>query len=144
MCILLDSEWADVLGSELLSLALVSAHGVYRFHIERDPLLDRPTDFDFHHDLTVLRHALAALEMPNDQIDTCGPMLQPVMARMLKEGLMGTLVEDCFAGHPQAAAHGHHAMVDAEALRMAWLTVTSPIPPRAWARLTMQSPPEAS
>lgn len=37
----LDCEWADVLASELVSIALVSADGVHTFYAERDPL---PTD----------------------------------------------------------------------------------------------------
>lgn len=41
MCFLLDTGWADVLRSELVSLALVSADGVCRFYAERDPLPDR-------------------------------------------------------------------------------------------------------
>ncbi|MGH8085304.1 MAG: hypothetical protein ACREPV_08495 [Lysobacter sp.] len=41
----LDCEWADVLGAELVSLALVSADGEHRFYAERDPLPEQPTDF---------------------------------------------------------------------------------------------------
>ncbi len=41
----LDCEWADVLGAELVSLALVSADGERRFYAERDPLPEQPTDF---------------------------------------------------------------------------------------------------
>lgn len=41
----LDCEWADVLGSELVSLALVSLDGERRFYAERNPLPAQPTDF---------------------------------------------------------------------------------------------------
>lgn len=41
----LDTEWADVLGAELVSLALVSADGRHRFYAERNPLPANPTDF---------------------------------------------------------------------------------------------------
>lgn len=41
----LDCEWADVLGVELVSLALVSADGRHRFYAERNPLPADPTDF---------------------------------------------------------------------------------------------------
>lgn len=43
--IFLDTEWADVLGADLVSLALVSADGRQRFYAERDPLPQGPTDF---------------------------------------------------------------------------------------------------
>lgn len=41
----LDTEWADVLGAELVSLAVVSADGRESFYAERDPLPECPTDF---------------------------------------------------------------------------------------------------
>lgn len=41
----LDTEWADAAGTELVSLALVSADGQYRFYAERDPLPSAPTRF---------------------------------------------------------------------------------------------------
>lgn len=41
----LDVEWADVVGSELVSMALVSADGQQRFYAEASPLPSRPTDF---------------------------------------------------------------------------------------------------
>lgn len=41
----LDCEWADVLGAELVSLALVSEDGRRRFYAERDPLPVETTDF---------------------------------------------------------------------------------------------------
>lgn len=41
----LDTEWADLAGTELVSLALVSADGAHRFYAERDPLPAKPTRF---------------------------------------------------------------------------------------------------
>ena len=41
----LDCEWADVTGSELVSLAMVSADGQQRFYAEASPLPSQPTDF---------------------------------------------------------------------------------------------------
>ncbi len=41
----LDTEWADLLGSQLISLALVSEDGLHRFYAEIDPLPEQPTDF---------------------------------------------------------------------------------------------------
>lgn len=45
MILFIDTEWADVLASELVSLALVGDCGRYEFYAERDPLPDKPTDF---------------------------------------------------------------------------------------------------
>ncbi|PKM16334.1 MAG: hypothetical protein CVV12_03555 [Gammaproteobacteria bacterium HGW-Gammaproteobacteria-2] len=41
----LDCEWADNLGSELVSIALVSADGAQRFYAELNPLPKQATDF---------------------------------------------------------------------------------------------------
>lgn len=169
----LDTEWADAMGSELVSLALISEDGINKFYAERDPLPEVPTDFvrsvvypllergrwcmsdqvmttglraflgsiegpivvaDYPNDLALLQYVIAGFELSGDQAEACGPIPKPVMTRMLKEGAMGKLIEDYFAGHPEVAARRHHALVDAEALRMAWLVVTGRIaPPPSWA-----------
>jgi hypothetical protein len=41
----IDTEWADVLANELVSLALVSDCGRFEFYAERDPLPEKATDF---------------------------------------------------------------------------------------------------
>lgn len=43
MNLFLDCEWADVLASELVSIALVSGDGQRIFYAERDPLPTNPT-----------------------------------------------------------------------------------------------------
>ena len=159
----LDTEWADVIGAELVSLALVSADGRHQFYAERDPLPARPTDFvgsvvyplldrgpvalpdaafttslrtflrridkpfvlfDFQNDGALLTYALAGFELSDADASSCGPIPAPVMNQMLREGLMTMVLEDWFEVHPDAAARRHHAAVDAEALRQAWLAVT--------------------
>jgi hypothetical protein len=45
MILFLDAEWADVLASELVSLALVSDCGRFEFYAERDLLPEKPTTF---------------------------------------------------------------------------------------------------
>lgn len=89
---------------------------------------------DYPNDLALLRYVIAGFDLSDDQAAACGPIPQPVMTRMLKEGAMGMLVEDYFAGHPAAAARRHHALVDAEALRMAWQVVTGRVNIPEWAR----------
>jgi hypothetical protein len=41
----IDTEWADVLANEIVSLALVSECGQYEFYAERDPLPADGTEF---------------------------------------------------------------------------------------------------
>jgi 3' exoribonuclease, RNase T-like len=45
MLLFIDTEWADVLANELVSLALVSDCGRFEFYAERDPLPGESTDF---------------------------------------------------------------------------------------------------
>ncbi len=94
---------------------------------------------DYPSDLALLQYAIAGFELSDDQAYACGPILRPVMTRMLKEGAMGKLVEDYFAGHPNAAARRNHALVDAEALRLAWLVVTGRAPVPQWASTMLRN-----
>lgn len=57
----LDTEWADSAGTELVSLALVSADGAHRFYAERDPLPACPTRFVAEHVYPLLDRGPAAL-----------------------------------------------------------------------------------
>lgn len=169
----LDTEWADEIGAELVSLALVSDDGQRRFYAERDPLPKHPTDFvrsvvypllngngsamtdqvmtlslrsflmsvpepsviaDYPNDLVLLKHAISGFHLPSSEAALCGPVPRPVMTTMLKEGRMGKLVEEYFRCHPESAARRHHALVDAEALRIVWLIVTGRAVAPTWAQ----------
>lgn len=169
----LDTEWADEIGTELVSLALVSEDGQHRFYAERDPLPKHPTEFvrsvvypllngngsamtdqvmtrnlrsfltsvpepsviaDYPNDLALLKHAISGFHMSNSEAALCGPSPRPVMTTMLKEGRMGKLVEGYFRSHPESAARRHNALVDAEALRIAWLIVTGRVVAPTWAQ----------
>ncbi|HEL4185784.1 TPA: 3'-5' exoribonuclease [Stenotrophomonas maltophilia] len=61
MNLFLDTEWADPIGSELVSLALVSEDGAYQFYAERDPLPAFPTDFVRHAVYPLLQGGPAAM-----------------------------------------------------------------------------------
>lgn len=52
----LDCEWADNIGSELVSLALVSEDDRYRFYAELSPLPAHPTSFARHVVYPLLDH----------------------------------------------------------------------------------------
>jgi hypothetical protein len=45
MMLFLDTEWADELATELVSLALIGHDEQYVFYAERHPLPDKPMDF---------------------------------------------------------------------------------------------------
>lgn len=45
MRLFLDTEWADLAGDQLVSLALVTEDGLHRFYAEVEPLPPHPTDF---------------------------------------------------------------------------------------------------
>ena len=62
----LDCEWADVIGSELVSLAVVSADGQQRFYAEASPLPSHPTDFVRYVVYPLLEHGWWA--MPRHEI----------------------------------------------------------------------------
>ena len=62
---------------------------------------------DYPNDLALLQYVIAGFNLSDVQAAACGPIPQPVMTRMLKEGAMGMLIEDYFAGHPAAAARRH-------------------------------------
>jgi hypothetical protein len=93
---------------------------------------------DYPNDLALLQLVIAGFDLSDDQAGACGPVLKPVMTRMLKDGALGMLLEDYFVGHPDAAARRHHALIDAEALRMSWLVVTERISTPVWARTMLR------
>lgn len=174
----LDTEWADPLAKQLVSLALVSADGLYEFYAEMDPLPQTPTDFvryvvyplldrgatamhspdftkalrhflssvaepyvlaDHPNDLALLQYAVAGFDLAEAQAQACGPIPRPVYCRMLKDGITQLVLEDYFDAHPNAKQRRHHALVDAQALRMAWLALTGRVA-APWSRaLAMQN-----
>jgi hypothetical protein len=152
----LDTEWADLAGDELVSLALISEDGLRRFYAERSPLPPDPTPFVKESVYPLLDRGAAALSdqaftaalrrfidsVPNPLIvfdyGHDGAMFDlalqglgkgrlaegndsHVPKELLKSDLISMILEDWFIAHPQEAARRHHAMVDANALRIAWL-----------------------
>lgn len=62
----LDCEWADNFGSELVSIALVSADGAQRFYAEVNPLPKNPVDFVRYVVYPLLEHGYWA--MPSGEL----------------------------------------------------------------------------
>lgn len=158
----LDTEWADLAGDELVSLALISADGRLRFYAEREPLPPEPTRFveesvypllergpvalpdaaftealrsfvgsvpdplvvfDYAHDGTMLEMALRGFDRALSGEECDGA----VAKELLRSELASMILEDWFLAHPEEAARRHHAMVDANALRIAWLATNGQI-----------------
>nr|WP_295942337.1 3'-5' exoribonuclease [uncultured Xanthomonas sp.] len=167
----LDTEWADTLGSELVSIALVSEDGEF-FYAERDTLPDHPTDFvrqvvyrhldrgaaassdeamtrsaraflygrpspviysDYANDLQLLHYVLGGFDLSEAKASACGPVPGPLATHVIHDKAMLTLVEAYFEAHPPVRARRHHALIDAEALRRAWLVATGREPCPPWA-----------
>ena len=79
---------------------------------------------DYPNDLQLVAYVLAGFDMPDSEAQACGPIPRPVMTRMLKDGITQMVLEDWFEAHPDDLRRRHHALVDASALRMAWLAFT--------------------
>lgn len=65
----LDCEWADTIGSDLVSIALVSEDEQHRFYAEMSPLPEHPTSFVRHVVYPLLhggQHARQAAELTRD------------------------------------------------------------------------------
>jgi hypothetical protein len=168
----LDTEWADTLGSELVSIALVAEGGTDYLYAEREILPAHPTDFvrsvvyplldrgksvlsdqamtmrvrdflnstsapmifaDYANDLQLLRYVLAGFDLPDTQVSACSPTPRALDVQIIHDRPTATLVEAYFGAHPEARARRHHALVDAEALRVSWHVSTGRMPCPAWA-----------
>ena len=153
----LDCEWADVLASELVSIALVALDGERVFYAERAvlpeptpwvaavvyPLLSRGStvmddaamtralraylaDFDgvsICYDYGADRaFCQAVLDGPAGvDTDALGPRPRGVRWDMVRD--MGSALERWWRDRPDSARYRHHALMDAQALRGAWLSL---------------------
>lgn len=81
---------------------------------------------DYPNDIRLLRAVLAGDGTDSRSI----PGL--VTTVMDKEGSTAERVEAWFVAHPMLAARRHHALVDAQALRMAWRVATGRITVDEW------------
>jgi len=180
--VFLDTEWRDSIGSELISLGMITEDGVHSFYAECDPLPLQVTEFvryrvlphlpgkpysmdqtamttgvraflcgipepcvvaDYGSDIELFRYVLAGFEMHGHQAESCGPMPTGLTMCLIKAGLVGFLIDDWFESHPDLYARRHHALVDAQALRMAWLAATGQLGLPHWVR-TLRGPCRAS
>lgn len=157
----LDTEWADVDGTALVSLALIGVDGRDRFYVERDPLPPEPTAFvrndvypllergsaakpdvelvhalrrflgsvinpfvlfDYANDIALLHRTIAGLGSLPSELADCAPPPRNLRSALVQDPLVATLLEDHFATHLDEAKRRHHALVDANAFRIACLT----------------------
>ena len=153
----LDCEWADVLASELVSIALVPLDGERIFYAERAelpeptpwvavavyPLLSRGStvmddaamtralraylaDFgevSIYHDHGADRAFCEAVLDGSEGVDAeaLGPRPCGIRWDIVRD--MGRPLERWWRDRPEAARHRHHALMDAQALRGAWLSL---------------------
>lgn len=162
----LDCEWADTLGSELVSLALVSEDGQHRFYSEVDPLPKQPTDwvhavvypllehgyaarqrvdftrdlrafltqfqepfvlFDYRADGALFGYALSGFDLSDVALAKLPPAPQVSQTLILRDDVCQG-IEQWFREHPEQAGRRHHAGVDAEALRWAFVAALERTP----------------
>jgi hypothetical protein len=152
----LDCEWADVFGTELVSIALVSMNDEQVFYAEREVFPADPTPFVAQvvyplldrgdHAMTdtqmarALRRFLAAIDQPRICHDAetdrtlCQHVLDGFEGREpdgpIPADLRWHLMSDIapflarwWAEHPECRARRHHALIDAKALRAAYLSL---------------------
>ncbi|MCR6687077.1 3'-5' exoribonuclease [Pseudoxanthomonas sp.] len=147
----LDTEWADLDGANLVSLALVSQDGQFKLYVERDPLPPPGSEFVEHVVYPLLERGSGALpdtelvervraflasfkspvvfaDHPNDHallgriLSSASPPVDWVPIFVDQSDVRGH-VETYFERRPEARRLRHHAAVDAEALRWAWCYV---------------------
>lgn len=87
---------------------------------------------DYANDLQFLHYVLAGFDLPDTQVYACGPTPWPVDVQIIHDRPTATLVEAYFEAHPAVRSRRHHALVDAEALRVAWHISTGRVPCPAW------------
>jgi len=156
----LDTEWADLEGRELVSLALVSQDGEAVFYAERDPLPVNPTGFvkdsvyplldrgsvalcdaeftgelrkflcgvqaphvlyDYPNDGALLLLAISGFRLlPSELSDLPAPP-RHLKSSLLADAALSAALEEYFLAQPSEATKRHHALVDAKALRAAWV-----------------------
>lgn len=153
----LDCEWADVLASKLVSIALVPLDGEHIFYAERSALPEpapwaaeavypRLSRGSTVMDDAAMTRALRAYLADFDEVSICydhgasRAFCEAVLdgpERMDSEALgprpcevgwdrvrdMGRVLERWWRAHPDAVRHRHHALMDARALRGAWLSL---------------------
>lgn len=153
----LDCEWADVLASELVSIALVPLDGERVFYAERTALPE-PTPWAAEAvyprlsrgstvmDDAAMTRALRAYLADFDEVSICydhganrafceavldgpesvdsealGPRPREVRWDRVRD--MGRALERWWRARPDSVRHRHHALMDAQALRGAWLSL---------------------
>lgn len=83
--------------------------------------------YDHALDGHLLRLALSGFNLTDMEAAACGPIPRVQALLIGDNGAIAMFIEDWFDAHPKAKAKRHHALVDAEALRMAHLAATGRI-----------------
>lgn len=78
-----------------------------------------PMTADYANDLQLLHCVLAGFDLPDTQVSACGPTPRVVDVQIIHDRQTATLVEAYLEAHPALQSRRHHALVDAEALRVA-------------------------
>jgi hypothetical protein len=85
--------------------------------------------FDHGGDAVLLQHALAGFNLTSGEAKSCDLIPRVETRNVAQNGTLSMLIEDWFDSHSEAKAFRHHAKVDAQALRMAYLALSGKIEP---------------
>jgi hypothetical protein len=77
--------------------------------------------YDYPNDGSLLQVAIAGFRLLPSELEGSGPPPADLQTMLLKDDLTAMILEDWFLANPGEAARRHHALVDANALRTAWL-----------------------
>lgn len=83
--------------------------------------------FDHHTDGTLFRHALGGFDLPLEVTDRLGPEPK-VTTTLIGRDDVQRGIEQYFREHPGHAGRRHHAGIDAEALRRAFIAALEKMP----------------
>ncbi|GAC1678129.1 MAG: hypothetical protein NVS9B2_29280 [Steroidobacteraceae bacterium] len=84
-------------------------------------------------DINLFKQAMAGFNLTGAEAAACGPAPNTLAMQIDDNGVIKMIVEDWFDSHSDARVMRHHARVDAQAFRMAWLAANSKIEPE-WSR----------
>ncbi|TLY50607.1 MAG: hypothetical protein E6K53_09895 [Gammaproteobacteria bacterium] len=89
--------------------------------------------YDVTTDVDLLKRALTGFDLTDAEVARSGPIPNTHTAEISENGMIKMMIEDWFDSHSDARLMRHHARVDAQAFRMAWLAANDKIEPD-WSR----------
>lgn len=115
------------------------SHALTKFQITRrlrlfvSAIEDPVVVFDCDTDGKLFSFAIEGFGMPLAYLVDCGPRPSFKLSHVARNASLDIMITSYFNAHPAQAARQHHAGVDAEALRQAWLALQPFATLESWA-----------